>query len=752
MTEVPGEPVQASELRGSRSKELAGYLLAEHSPYLHLVECRRKGDLEIIVCDVHVEVAPRRPVRIARAERLMLLCAVSGNDIPMVVPVRANFPIDQLHITIHHDCDFASLCLWATPVEDLKARFTPFMFFARIKEWLELAAEGRLHQSGQPAEPVLGDARVQAILPTGPIKAEARYTAEGEQGVNKRITIRFKEAHPGGGATSRGALRKFVLIPVTTETVIGRAVRSAPRTLDQLVKILADCGCDLIKSVTDFVTTARADAGLADAWPVILVTIPKASAPGDSSPEQELWAFAADQTIAQLGNAIGTFGTASGFTVPILGAKVSDQELPTIALEPMAVLRELAPTDVPNLSGMEGGERLQALAIGVGALGSRVLDICVRGGFGRWRILDMDTFLPHNAIRHILGDWAIGQHKAPHVGNLLNQVIPGERIIETFVADVTDAAALPEPAAEALKDSDLIVDMSASVAVSRTLALNENAARCVSLFFNPSASDLVMLAEDAKRARSLLDLEASYYAELSVNADLAGHLHVADETGVRFGNGCRDVTARTSPDKVAIFGGLAVQGLRSASASSDAVAKIWRTTPDGAVRIVELPTPLFRNQRMGDWNIRWSDDLLTRLSAQRRADLPNETGGVLLGLVDFERRQICVSTAIDPPPDSVKKPHYFERGKTGLEARLKAIGQATAGQLRYVGEWHSHPDGCDATPSDDDDALFAALAGLFRGTGEPYVMGIVSEAALFWRFGLNGDAHEGRLDLGSNAL
>jgi integrative and conjugative element protein (TIGR02256 family) len=751
VTEVPGAAVQANELWGSRSKELVGYLLADHSPYLRFVECRRKGDLEVIVCDVHVEVAPRRPVRVARTERLMLLCAVSGNDIPLVVPVRADFPVDQLHITIHHDCDFASLCLWATPVEDLKARFTPFMFFARIKEWLELAAEGRLHQPGQPAEPVLGDARVQAILPAGPIKPEVRSVAEGEQGINKRVTIRFSEVVPGG-PTSRGPQRKFVLIPVTTETVIGRAVRSAPRTLDQLVKVLAGCGCDLIKSVTDFVTTARADAGLADAWPVILVTFPKATVHGEASSEEELWAFATDQTIAELGNALGTFGTASGFTVPILGAKASDQELPKIALEPMAVLRELALADVSKLSGMEGGESLQALAIGVGALGSRVLDICIRGGFGRWRILDMDTFLPHNAVRHILGDWAIGQHKAPHVGLFLNQAVPGEPIAATFVADVTDAAALPEAAAEALKNSDLIVDMSASVAVSRTLALNENASRCVSLFFNPSASDLVMLAEDSKRACSLLDLEASYYAELTSNAALAGHLDVSDERGVRFGNGCRDVTARISPDKVAILGGLAVQGLRSASGSSGAVAKVWRTMPDGAVRVVELPTPSFRSQRLGDWDVRWSDNLVTRLSAQRCADLPNETGGILLGLVDFERRQICVSDAIDPPPDSVKKPHYFERGKTGLEARLKGIGQATAGQLRYVGEWHSHPDGCAATPSDDDDTLFAALAGLFRGTGEPYIMSIVSEAALFWRFGLNGEANEACLELGSKVL
>ena len=139
--------------------------------------------------------------------------------------------------------------------------------------------------------------------------------------------------------------------------------------------------------------------------------------------------------------------------------------------------------------------------------------------------------------------------------------------------------------------------------------------------------------------------------------------------------------------------------------------------------------------------------MLETLAAERQADLPNETGGILLALVDFERKLIRISAAIEAPPDSVKKPHYFERGRTGLERRLKEIGARTAGQLRYVGEWHSHPVGVPARPSADDNQLFGKLAELFRGTGEPHIMGIVGDDEFFWRLGIDNQVVESALSL-----
>lgn len=737
--------MEVDALEGRRARELAAYLLAEHSFCLKLIECRRKGDLEILLVEIDVEIAPRRPVPIARTEPLLLLCPKEGADIPYVVPARENFPIDQLHVTIHDDIDFASLCLWALPAEDLRARFTPFMFLARIKEWLELAAEGALHQPGQE-EPVLTGMRAQAILPAGPIGPETLLMARGHEGPRHSLTIRFSEATPEDLEDHEGGFR-FVLIPVTTDVVRGRAVRSAPRTLDQLAALLAEHGCDLGQTLTDFAVSSKDEAGLDAALPVILVTFPKSAAPDGLAEGEDRWGFWMDKTVGQLGEALGTFGVSDGHIVPIIATGEDRQDLKEIRLEPMVVVHELQGSQLSALSGMAGGDDLKCLAIGAGALGSKVLEICVRGGFGRWRVLDKDVYLPHNAVRHILGDWAVGQPKAPHLHHFLNQTVPGDRIEASYVADVIDPVGLPEDVTKAFTESDMIVDMSASVAVARTLALMEDIPRCVSLFFNPGASDVVMLQEDGGRTVSLLDLEASYYGALISDEALASHLHDPNVEAIRYANGCRDITARIGPDRVAILGGLAVQGLRQTLASPAPMAKMWRTGLDGSVNVTDLPVHTYRGALQGGWDVRWSEAVLETLRSQRQADLPNETGGILLGVVDFERGLIRVSAAIEAPPDSVKKPHYFERGRTGLERRLNEVVDMTAGQLRYIGEWHSHPRGIPARPSTDDDVLFATLAGLFKSTGEPHVMAIVGDAEMYWRLGFNNESADSILAL-----
>jgi len=112
---VPGELISPDDLAGRRAREIAGYLKAAHSPFLRIFECRRLDNTEIIVLDIDVEVAPRRPVKIARTEPVMLFCGVDGTEIPSVIPLREDFPSDQLHITIHEGSDYVSLCLWETP-------------------------------------------------------------------------------------------------------------------------------------------------------------------------------------------------------------------------------------------------------------------------------------------------------------------------------------------------------------------------------------------------------------------------------------------------------------------------------------------------------------------------------------------------------------------------------------------------------------------------------------------------------------
>ena len=71
--------------------------------------------------------------------------------------------------------------------------------------------------------------------------------------------------------------------------------------------------------------------------------------------------------------------------------------------------------------------------------------------------------------------------------------------------------------------------------------------------------------------------------------------------------------------------------------------------------------------------------------------LPNETGGVLVGTYDMQRKIVYVVDCLLSPPDSEEWPTVYIRGSQGLKAQIEKIKKITDGQLNYVGEWHFSP-------------------------------------------------------------
>jgi integrative and conjugative element protein (TIGR02256 family) len=130
---------------------------------------------------------------------------------------------------------------------------------------------------------------------------------------------------------------------------------------------------------------------------------------------------------------------------------------------------------------------------------------------------------------------------------------------------------------------------------------------------------------------------------------------------------------------------------------------------------------------VGDWSIVLSEQVATAISGCRRLALPAETGGVLLGVLDMEEQSIHVGLALDAPAGSAGDESGFERGIAGLRARIARATEESAGQLVYVGEWHSHPEGYAATPSPKDLLQLAELADLLDMNGVPALMAIAND-------------------------
>jgi hypothetical protein len=69
----------------------------------------------------------------------------------------------------------------------------------------------------------------------------------------------------------------------------------------------------------------------------------------------------------------------------------------------------------------------------------------------------------------------------------------------------------------------------------------------------------------------------------------------------------------------------------------------------------------------------------------------------------------------------------FERGVQGLDELLESVQRRTAGQVRYVGEWHSHPRRTSARPSSIDAIQIDWLAALLQMDSMPGLMVIAAD-------------------------
>jgi proteasome lid subunit RPN8/RPN11 len=294
-------------------------------------------------------------------------------------------------------------------------------------------------------------------------------------------------------------------------------------------------------------------------------------------------------------------------------------------------------------------------------------------------------------------------------------------------ANVLHPGAKERELLDALSNTDAILDFSASLPVARRLAYYPaTATRRCSAFLNPSGSDLVLLCEDKKREMRLDWLEFVYYRALLANPALSSHFQ--EETGrVRYARSCRDLSSRVPQHLVAMHAGIASQALQQCLPRSEAVVRIWHSDRSMNVQAHKVETSPVVDIEIGGWRVCMDEVFANRLKKWRKAKLPRETGGVLIGTFDHENRIAYLVDIIPSPPDSTEWPTLYIRGTHGLEGAVNAVRERAGNQLQYVGEWHSHPDGYGTDPSKDDKQVFHWLSEFARRDSHPPVMVIVAQ-------------------------
>ena len=723
--EIEGDIISYAKLQSPKAKEAAAAV--QHAVYARLVECRRNDSgKEIVVFDVEVELAQRRVCDIRRVERIALVFSDGGETrLPEVLALRSDFP-KVPHLNFRDQEYPRSLCIFDEPPEEIRLHWSAPRVVERIRQWLALTAKGTLHLDDQPLEPLLPGSLYQLVVPhdlftavSGSVILVVGKPIDSGHGIKTFIANRVEEkkTQPDGFGC--------VVTLIVAQPQLHGIIAAVPQSLSELHDFLSGGGVDLLGELRKRLKIWKAhSSSVVEATLILIVWLPKQRDAIASPETSDLRAFLTTIPIRKIGVEIGIWGDVDGALGDLIppDETKTGQQVPLTLLNPhWAFSRETA----VDVSGFEPEDEMKLVLVGVGALGSQMFMNLVRMGYGQWTLIDDDFLLPHNLGRHTLTETFIGFPKAQALAFMANGMLGGKPVAHGVVANVLDAS---DETAKAFAEAQMIIDVSTSIPAVRHLTQDvESSARRVSLFLNPKATDLVVLSEDQHRTLPLDMIEMQYYRHLLHEPALEHHLQRNDER-LRYAASCRDISASIPQDLVALHAALSSRAVRTLASTEDASATVLVcNTSDLTVARYRIPLTAPIAHKFGEWTLYTDEWFINKVLTERAGKLPNETGGVLLGSYDMQRKIIYLVDTILSPPDSQEWPTVYIRGYDGLGQDLARVARITANQLTYAGEWHSHPAGVGCKPSHDDQKAFEWLGEVMELDGLPPLMLIVGD-------------------------
>lgn len=746
--ELDGEPVLPGELQQRWAREFARYVATSESHPFTLEGCRRVGDGEEVAFLARPAV-PQRPCHdIAYEEPLLARFEPSNLVLPEVTARRRNFP-QVPHLNLRPAGLPKSLCLFAERPEEVRLRWTPALLGERVLWWLTETARGTLHRDDQALEPFIGGFIRPLIVPPdifsgeGPEVLDVYRASAGQTG--EVLLAERPERVPAGLARAKFTLLPFVLPPQQHGVI-----HFEPHTLLELHRLCEAAGLDLLTHLRRRLQEKIQRVSTDSNGTILVVGIPKTRRAGSRVESRDILGF---RCAAAKGSQLTDIGPgALGEALGVLGAHRSvagsgrGSYVPVVVTDCGAVTKAAARVGVRTLTcqgiltldqaaALSGHQERQApriLAVGQGALGSQLFANLARQGFGQWDLVDHDYLAPHNAVRHEVFGRRFGLPKASEMASRANEMFTGPPFAVGVEANILDPGERAAEVAERLAAADVVLDLSASEAVARHLALTSGSeAKRVAAFLSPSGLDLVVMSEGIERKLPLDACEAQYLRAVLRDERLEGHLAGGGER-IRYGGSCSDLSGRISQEHVALHAAIGAKAVRDAIGSASPSLTVWRCDPDRmsvSRHDIEVRSAIVRQAQA--WTVVADEGLVDAIHEYRSAKLPNETCGVLLGRLDTQNRRVYLIDALPAPPDSVEEQSGCERGVSGLEDAVSAAGARSMDQVTYVGEWHSHPDGAPCVPSESDVTQMRWVEAKLHPEGRPALMLIACEGGAF---------------------
>ena len=674
-----------------------------------LIACHRaaEGGTETVIVEIYVELGQAERVNDVREKEPVAIVASPSREVPSVYPLRPDFPQLLPHMNLNYRGQRRSLCLFDASPEDIVHIYNPALLVERVRWWMQKSAYGQLHGVDQPLDPAIAPAFQNLILPPDfDPTADSVYAAV-------RKTKHF--------------LSPIVLIPWNTEITpddpqytcthivtppVGHgSMIDLPENMAELIKIYSKLGVDLAEEIAKFLAKDLNDQKLNSRVRqdlLLLVTTPLVGSDGAVRGKTSRAFLSPNVSLLGVAKALGVASDFNGNIGRLLGGRRPDQEvLRNQKVIPLNVVDGFTPFLARASSGLPDVPPRILAAIGVGALGSQTVLNLARMGQSTWQLIDYDFLAPHNLARHATSGDAIGCSKVELIAEEINKLfqVPNAKAHHELVyGDKT-----PEAIFEVLAGAERILDFSASVKVGRWLANSNRFENPISSYFvTPSGNALVAFHEGQKRQDKSSVTEMAYYSYLIADPEL--HMHLSTAGKMRIGS-CREVSVTIPQSRMALFAALSAADVEATRGLVEARVSIWSLNEDGGLSVRHRDIPKFHTVKLVDWTLKISMSVSSTI-AEARACGEIETGGILLGGYDLGQRTVFVTAALRSPRDSKASRTYFDRGARGVKETIEAAERITMSHITYVGEWHTHPTGCNSALSDLDRELLRWVADL----------------------------------------
>lgn len=692
------------------------------------IECLTNdaGDREAVSVEIIVPLGQKKTVTDIRTVEPVAITFLPQTSVPTAYPLRDDFPLNIPHVNVAPKGYPRSLCLSDQPLEDQLRGYTAAGFLHQIRWWFEKTAYGQLHGEEQPLDPLFH------LSPLNVIASDQLSDADYAMGV------RLSPHENGPLVLAALSEKEYVRIIgqnglmtplfIKTNPVAHGQLNWLPLNLDELMAVYKTIGADFTSKLKEVVkaliSKPQKDALLAQ--PTALIVETEIESPDGRSRTQKK-AFVTSTSAGEVGQAFGVLAQANGTWASL----IAEQEISVGALAKIEIVsadlhppysRELAAA----CSGYGQADDSSIVLVGAGAVGSHVAMNLARGGFGTWHVVDDDFVLPHNQARYALEPDNIGSAKSDALSLVIRRLLEEKDAAHSYTCRV-NASDRPEVLTSVLHAANAVIDASASVPTARHLAFESEISGPVSsLFLNPAGNDAVMLVEPLDRSTKIDCVEMHYYWMISSDPKFANHLANGGQP-LPVG-GCRSPSVLVPETQVSLLSGLMAGRWLKDRGSETGLISLWQGAQafeDIGYSRVEVPK--FEEVSVGIWTVRISGQLIELANALRDNAAPKETGGIIAGTWDRNRKVVYLVGIYDAPPNSVHSETGFERGSVGVFKTIQELEQSTLRNLTYVGEWHSHPPGVASAPSSDDKNLLRWIGDLLSETEAPATMLIFGE-------------------------